>query len=121
MPNDRYAPRPLSRQESEPFVNAEAAWLWFCQNQIARQEGVRFDANARTTPRPCDPDDIYRAVDRLYRAFVIDRRHLVALADYGVRLTPPNPRLAEEGLAARLWDEALDRLTTPLKAKGILL
>jgi hypothetical protein len=121
MSSDRYAPRPLSRQEPDPFASAEEAWLWYCQNQIARLEGVRFDASAKSTPRPCDPDDIYRAVDRLYRARLLDRRHLVVLADYGSRLAAPSPRLADETVAARLWDEALDRLTTPLKTKGIVL
>lgn len=110
----------LSDRPAEPFESAEAAWFWFWQCQIARDEGARFVAGAGTVARPCDPDDISRAATGLVRRRLIDRRHLRVLGVYGRALTPPDPRLAEEAVAARLWAEAMDRLTTPLAAKGIV-
>jgi hypothetical protein len=42
------------------------------------------------------------------------------LLTFGRRLAPPDPRCREEAQAAFLWDEALDRLTTPWREKGIV-
>lgn len=115
-----HAFRVSSSRPAQPFFSAEEAWLWFWQCQIARDEGARFVADAGAVARPCDPDDLWRAALALLRRRLIDRRHLRVLAVFGRRLTRPDPRLAEEAVAARLWDDALDRLTTPLRAKGIV-
>ncbi|MBI4968526.1 MAG: hypothetical protein HZC25_10455 [Rhodospirillales bacterium] len=121
MPIERYAPRPIPLVEAVPFASAEEAWLWYCQCQIARNDGARIESQMGDYPRPCTPDDIYRAVDRLYRFRLIDRPHLIILADYGSRLAVPSPAQADQVKASILWDEALDRLTTLLRAKGIVL
>ena len=71
-------------------------------------------------PRPCEPLDILHSVDRLYRQRRLVREHLEVLVDYGRRLAPPDPTWREEAHAARLWDEAIDRLTPVLRRKGIL-
>lgn len=113
--------RALSHRIAEPFDDAQAAWFWFWQCQIAREDGARFVADAGTVARPCDPDDVSRIALTLVRRRVLDRRHLRVLAAFGRALIPPDSRLAEEACAARLWDEAMDRLTTPLRAKGIIL
>jgi hypothetical protein len=39
---------------------------------------------------------------------------------HGRRLSPPDARVPEEERDAALWAEALDRLTTPLRRKGIV-
>jgi len=39
---------------------------------------------------------------------------------YGLREFPPDPRCSEEVEHARWWDDAMDRLTTVLRAKGIV-
>lgn len=112
--------RVLSSRPTQPFDSAEQAWLWFWQCQIARDEGARVVAGMGEVARPCDPDDVWRAALSLLRRRLIDRRHLKTLAVFGRRLMAPDPRLAEEATAARLWADALDRLTTPLRAKGIV-
>ncbi|KAF0118145.1 MAG: hypothetical protein FD149_870 [Rhodospirillaceae bacterium] len=71
--------------------------------------------------RPCDPDDIYRAVVGLLRQRRIEQFHLRILATYGLRLSPLDPRIQEETQAYHYWDEAIDRLSTILKTKGIVL
>ena len=57
---------------------------------------------------------------RLARANVLRRRHLRVLDRHGRRLTPPDSRLPEEAVDAALWTEALERLATPLRHKGIV-
>lgn len=108
------APSPAS-----PFASAEEAWFWFIRCQEVRREGVRLESSGGRT-RPCDPDDIYRAVVALARGRTLNSHHLATLAQFGLRNTPPDPRRREEEAAARLWDEALDRLTTVLRRKGIV-
>lgn len=119
MARDRFTPRPLSARPSRPFDCAEEAWLWFWRCQLAREEGARYTADAGEA-RPCDPDDVYRAAAQLHRRRTLSDGHVRVLAGYGRRLAPPDSRLREEEAAARLWDEALDRLATPLRAKGIV-
>ncbi|MBI5164406.1 MAG: hypothetical protein HY985_10950 [Magnetospirillum sp.] len=121
MRHTRYIPKPLSLRASEPFPSAEEAWLWFSQCQLARVDGVRFVADSGAIARPCEPDDIYRAVDRLYRQRRLQRAHLAVLGHFGKRLSPPDRRPGGDGLGqATLWDEALDRLSGALRAKGIV-
>jgi hypothetical protein len=120
MPVVKFVPRPLSERDSRPFDTAEEAWLWFCRCQMARLDGVRFSADAGDVARPCDPDDIYREVDRLRRRRVLDRGHVTVLGRFGRRMVPPDPWAGDSAGEASLWAEALDRLATPLRGKGIV-
>ncbi|MBB4285109.1 hypothetical protein [Roseospira goensis] len=123
MPSERrvrHVPRPLAVRATEPFDTAEAAWFWVQRARLNRAEGARLTADPLAAARPCDPDDIVRAVQRLARAAVLTRRHLRVLDRHGRRLTPPDARLPEEEADAALWAEALDRLTGPLRRKGIV-
>lgn len=120
MGRARYVPRRLLVIEPEPFATAEEAWLWYAQCQMARLAGGRLRADMATVPRPCDPDDIHREVMRLRRRGVLLVAHLRVLAEWGSRLTAgtlaaPGPEEQES-----LWREALDRLETSLKSKGIV-
>lgn len=102
-----------------PFTNAEQAWFWFIRCQQVRRDGARLKGSG-TTDRPCDPDDIYCAVIRLARSNVLKPSHLRVLGQFGLRGCPPDRRCRDEQQEARLWDEALDRLTTILRRKGIV-
>jgi hypothetical protein len=118
----RYVPKPLAEPLTQPFETVEEAWFWYCRSQIARLEGARFrSTDSASVPRPCDPDDIFAVVDRLYKARELERRHLVVLGDYGLRLAAPMESHVEERAAARCWEEAMLRLHPVLKAKGIVL
>ncbi|WP_316978376.1 hypothetical protein [Shumkonia mesophila] len=120
MPRFRYVPKILSRASSVPFANAEEAWFWFVRCHRVRREGARLSGGPVDTVRPCDPDDIYRAVRHLARTGRIGQGHLRVLAHFGLRETPPDARSPEEIQAARLWTESLDRLTTVLRGKAIV-
>lgn len=116
----RHVPRPLAERPTAPFESAESAWFWYQRARLNRAEGARLAADPLAAARPCDPDDIVRAVTRLVRANTLQRHHLRVLDRHGRRLTPPDSRLPEEAADAAHWAEALDRLTTPLRQKGIV-
>lgn len=120
MPRTRRTPRTFYETPTVPFLNAEEAWFWFVRCQKARADGARFEAVAGAIARPCDPDDLYRAVARLRRQRRINAEHLKILDTYGIREAPPDPRCRDQVRPARIWDEALDLLSTELKIKGII-
>lgn len=120
MKHNKYIARPLAVRPAEPFATSEDAWLWYSQCQMARDHGVRFTAGLGDVERPCEPDDIVREVQRLYRRRVLRRAHLTVLGRFGLRQAPPDPWGGDTPGEACLWSEALDRLATPLKQKGIL-
>lgn len=120
MPKPRYFPQKMPHKRVIPFSDAQEAWFWFIRSTRARMDGARLSAIASNETRPCEPDDVYRIVLGLREKRLLRDDHLRVLAQYGWRESPPDPRLFEEEHALCLWDEALDRLTTPLIAKGIV-
>lgn len=120
MPKIRYADVPVLAAEQVPFQSAEEAWFWYVRCQKARGAGMRMIRGMELTARPCMPDDIYRAVKTLAARRVIDGAHVRVLKSFGELERPPDPRCTEEASAYALWDQALDRLTSVLKAKEIV-
>jgi len=114
----RIAPLPASR--TEPFATAEEAWFWTMAALIARQDGARIVSGRGLVQRPCEPDDVVRSLDRLYRQRRIDLGHARILRRWGERQVAPDPRSPSESGDARLWREALSRLEWPLRVKGIV-
>jgi hypothetical protein len=104
----------------EPFRNAEEAWFWTMAALVARREGARYTANQGRISRPCEPDDVVKCLDALYRRRRIDLVHARILRIWGERQAAPNPAYAGERCDWRLWREALDRLEWPLRVKGIV-
>lgn len=103
-----------------PFRDAEEAWFWFIAAQSARNDGARFAAGQSLYPRPCEPIDILKVLDALYRKRRLVRDHLLVLRHYGRRHLPPDNRRAKEVRAFQLWHEALERIGTVLEKKGII-
>lgn len=120
MPRCRHTPKKQSQAPTVPFHNAEEAWFWFIRSQRARLEGAKLRSGEADVARPCDPDDLYRALMDLVRINILGQHHVKVLAYFGMNERPPDSRLWEEQRAHHLWDEALDRLTTNLKKKGIV-
>jgi hypothetical protein len=83
----------------------------------ARREG---SGGGRGIERPCDPDDVMRCLDQLYRARRIELLHARILRIWGERQCAPNPAYARERCDWRLWREAMDRLEWKLRGKGIV-
>jgi hypothetical protein len=105
---------------TQTFRNAEEVWLWTMATLVARREGARYSANLGSVRRPCEPDDVIKCLDGLYRRRRIDLVHARILRIWGERQTAPNPAYASERCDWRLWREALDRLEWPLRVKGIV-
>lgn len=101
-----------------PFTGAEQAWFWTVGALAARRDGVR--SSGPRIPRPCEPDDVIRALDLLYRCQGIGLDHARALRRWGERGMAPDARLPSERADALLWAEALDRLDEILRVKGLL-
>ena len=106
--------------ETIPFETAEEAWFWFISAQAAKNDGARYVSGAGLYPRPCEPVDILKALDTLYRNRRLQRDHLLVLRHYGRRQMPPDPDRIKEHRAYKLWCEALERIEEILIRKGIV-
>lgn len=120
LSNSRYTPTKHPAEEIVPFSSAEEAWFWFINAQQARNDGARFVAGQGTLPRPCEPVDILRIVDRLYRHRRLLRDHLLVLRYYGRRHMPPDGRRVREMRAHKIWSEAMERMEGAFVRKGIV-
>ena len=109
---------PVQGPRAEPFRSAEQAWFWTMGALMARRDGSRSDGPH--TVRPCEPDDVVKCLDQLYRRRRIDLVHARILRIWGERGAAPNPAYATERCDWRLWREALDRMEWPLRVKGIV-
>ena len=116
--NAHHRTGPLRR--CEPFRDAEEAWFWTMAALMARREGARYTANRGRVVRPCEPDDVVKCLDGLYRQRRIDLVHARILRRWGERQASPSPALPAERCDWRLWREALERLEWPLRVKGIV-
>jgi hypothetical protein len=121
------APRPshkpgfASLARTEPFASAEEAWFWTMAALTARRDGARIVAGKGLAPRPCEPDDVIKCLDRLYRQRRIELSHARIMRIWGERGVAPCPRHAQERGDHRLWREAMNRLEWPLRVKGIVV
>ncbi|MEI8393483.1 MAG: hypothetical protein WCF85_02025 [Rhodospirillaceae bacterium] len=120
MSKERFTPRPVCAGTGIPFDCVEEAWFWFIQAQDARAAGARFVAGLGSICRPCEPLDVLKVVDRLYRQRRLLRDHLHVLAHYGRRLMAPDPTRSREQRASSLWQEALALIGPVLRTKGIV-
>ena len=92
------------------FASAEAAW--FCAVQALQPGRVGI---AEST------GDVVKCLDTLYRHRRIDILHARILRIWGVRGVAPNPNRARERSDWLVWREAMDRLDTALRARGIVV
>lgn len=66
----------------------------------------------------CQPQDIARVIDRLYRQRTIHMEHVRALRLWAIRGRAPCP--VENRADWKLWDEAMRALQAPLQLRGIV-
>jgi hypothetical protein len=114
------APVLASLDRAQPFASAEDAWFWTMAALTARRDGARLGAGRGLVVRPCEPDDVVKCLDRLYRQRRIDLAHARILRIWGERHECPSPRIPAEAGDLRLWREAMERLDFPLRTKGIV-
>jgi hypothetical protein len=111
---------PRNAPPPEPFRSAEQAWFWTMAALLARHEGGSRPAG-RGVPRPCEPDDVVRCLDGLYRRKRIDLAHARVLRVWGERGVSPDRHRAAERTESRLWAEAMALLEWPLRVRGIVV
>jgi len=107
--------KPLSK-----FATAEEAWFWFMRTEKARAEkakGVLWDT---VNERPCDPDDIFSCVARLYRGRQLYPLHLEVLGEYGFLDRDPYTDDDTEVVDWIIWMDAFDILEPYLLEKEII-
>lgn len=119
-PRPGHSPVLGSLTRAVPFASAEEAWFWTMAALVARREGARITAGKGLVARPCEPDDVIKCLDRLYRQRRIEIAHARIMRIWGERGAAPNPRYPAERGDARLWREAMNRLEWPLRVKGIV-
>lgn len=103
-----------------PFASCEDAWFWFVAAQQAKSEGARITANMGKEIRPCEPLDILKILDRLYRNRILTMHHFKVLRHYGRRGFAPDPSHERETRAVHLWREAFMHLEPIFVRKGIV-
>ncbi len=119
-PHASRAPIRATMNTVEPFHSSEEAWFWTAAALEARAAGARIISGLGRAARPCEPDDVVRCLDRLYRQRRIDLVHVKVLKEFGDKGVAPDHRHPGDRGALRLWREALTRLEWPLRAKGIV-
>ncbi len=108
------------KNEGIPFDTIEDLWFWFIMAQQARNDGARYISGAGLIPRPCEPVDILKILDDLYRKRRLLREHLLVLRHYGRRHLAPDPNRVKEVRSYYLWKDALERMRPVLERKGII-
>lgn len=115
-----------------PFRDVEEAWFWTIAALRARHDGTRRRDGVPGVPRPCEPDDVVKCLDRLYGQHLLSLAHARALRRWGERGLAPDkadrrdPDLVSAGgpssldADAKLWREAMARLGPSLRGKGIV-
>ena len=112
--------QPRNAAPGVPFRSAEEAWFWTMAALAARREGARFGDRAGRLARPCEPDDVVKCLDTLFRQRRIGLAHARVLRVWGDRQMAPDPVRMTESADWRLWRDALDRMEWPLRVKGIV-
>jgi hypothetical protein len=106
--------------EATKFATAEDAWMWTMRILMSRRTGAVGTQNRAGIVRPCEPDDVVRCLDALYRQRRISLLHARVLRVWGERQIAPSPKHASERAESGLWHEAMQRLEGPLRMKGIV-
>lgn len=121
MARKRFVPRPTYAVFGTAFDTPEEAWLWAARSMRIAAEGAQLAADRAVVPRPCEPRDLVALACRLRRQRVLDGYEMHALCAFGALDRPPDPRDPEEARHDPFWQSALDKLTSPLVRKGIVL
>ena len=103
-----------------PFRTAEEAWLWTMAALLARRDGAPLSWRPDAQARPCDPEDVLRCLDSLYRQRSIELLHARILRIWGERQAAPRCDRAQQRSDWRLWYQALGQLEWALRARGIV-
>lgn len=117
---DKWGYKSIGDLPVTPFHTAEEAWFWFIEANAAQMNGARMAANTGIY-RPCEPADIFTALNRLYRQRIIVWEQILILKHFGERRMAPDRHHHKEARAADMWSKALGHLENTLVSKSIVL
>jgi hypothetical protein len=103
-----------------PFRSGEEAWFWTMAALMARRDGAGEAWRPDGPSRPCEPDDVIKCLDTLYRRRGIDLLHARILRLWGERQMAPQNDLPGHASDVRLWQQAMGQLEWALRARGIV-
>jgi hypothetical protein len=103
-----------------PFRSAEEAWFWTMEALMARRDGAGASWRPEGPARPCEPDDVVRCLDTLYRQRGIELLHARILRVWGERGRSPQRDILQQRSDWRLWYQALGQLEWLLRDRGIV-
>lgn len=102
------------------FHSAEEAWFWAMAVLLARRDGCDTGWRPVGKRRPCDPEDVFSCLDRLYRARNLQLRHVRVLRMWGERQTAPDGQGMPQGGDWQLWQQAMAELEWSLRRRRIV-
>jgi len=102
------------------FRSAEEAWFWAMAVHLARHDGCGMAWRPTAQPRPCDPEDVFNCVDRLYWARKIELAHARILRLWGERQVAPSASCPQRQRDWRLWQQAMAELEWSLRERRIV-
>lgn len=102
------------------FATAEEAWFWYMRTTKARAEQARAADCSSLNERPCDPDDVFNCVVRLYKENTLYPLHLEVLGEYGYLDRDPFTDDDTEAVDWIIWMDAFDILEPYLFEKEII-
>ena len=121
MPNGNRTTFMNPNAQTLPFKSAEEVWFWFMAANQARLDGAEKRDNGTGPSRPCEPVDVLRVLDRLYRHKTLNMEHFRILRFYGDKQMRPDPWRPREARAAVLWKEAMRALQQAFVEKEIIV
>jgi hypothetical protein len=99
----------------KPFKSAEHAFFWFMRSLESEKHTGLFGQQ-----RPCEPQDIRRAIERLVRGGFISPQQVTVLRTYGLQGRSPEAGKDEQKHDSKLWNAAMKTLRDELAGKGIV-
>lgn len=114
------APQDTENETTLKFATAEEAWFWFIRCDAAREEGASSRDRTLHAARPCEPADIYRWLNALYKKGVLLPSHGYVLGYYGTLDRQPFADVEDEILDWIIWIDAFDYIDVVLREKGVI-
>lgn len=104
-----------------PFMCAENAWLWCCKCRMDLTFANNRDiSDVEDILRPCQTIDIYCVIKTLRQKNELKNYHIQSLIKYGEQLRAPSKIYKDPMAEIDYWNEAMEKLTLPMRKKGFI-
>ncbi len=104
----------------KPFQSGEEAWFWTMATILARRDGAGLAWRPDGGPRPCDPEDVIKCLNRLYEQRRLGLHHVRILRVWGERQVAPDSSMPDQAEDTRVWQQAMGQLEWALRGRGVV-